>query len=128
VELIYARWLSACARAGLALLIVAFLLYVTGLVDPLIALERLPELWGLPLHAYLAASGAPAGWGWVRFAFKADYANLAAIAVLGLVTGVCYGRLLATLLRNRERALALIAALQLAVLVAAASGALTAGH
>ena len=128
MELIYARWLSACTRVGLALLALAFLIYVTGLRDPAIALERLPDLWGLPLHEYRSASGAPAGWDWVPLATRADYANIAAIAALGFVTAICYARLLATLIRQGERALALIAALQIAVLIAAASGALTAGH
>jgi hypothetical protein len=128
VELIYARWLNASTRAALALLTVAFFAYVTGLADPVIRVEQLPELWSLPLQRYLAASGAPVGWGWIGLVARADYANLAAIAALGFVTALCYARLLATLLRRRERALALVAALQIAVLLGAASGALTAGH
>jgi hypothetical protein len=128
MELIYARWLSACTRAGLALLAIAFFIYMTGLADVQIPLERLPELWRLPLQAYLAQSGAPTGWRWVGLAVKADYANVAAIAALGLVTAVCYARLLATLMRRGEHALALVAVLQIAVLLVAASGALTAGH
>ena len=128
MELIYARWLSACTRAGLAFLAIAFFIYMTGLADAAIPLERLPELWRLPLQAYLAQSGAPTGWRWVGLAAKADYANVAAIAALGLVTAVCYARLLAALIRRGEHALALVAALQTAVLLIAASGALTAGH
>lgn len=128
MELIYARWLGWGTRAGLAALTFAFGAYVTRLADPLIALERLPELWSLPLERYLAASGAPTGWQWLRVAASGDYANLAGIAALGLVSVVCYLRLLAALLREGERTLALIAALQIAVLLGAASGLLTGGH
>jgi Na+(H+)/acetate symporter ActP len=128
MELIYARWLSWCTRVGLTALALAFVAYLSGLAEPLIPLEHLPQVWSLPLERYLAASGAPTGWQWLRVAAKGDYANLAGIAMLGLVTVVCYVRLLAALLRRGERALALIAALQIAVLLAAAAGLLTGGH
>jgi hypothetical protein len=128
MELIYARWLSWFTRAGLTVLAVAFAAYLSGLAEPLIALERLPQVWNLPLDHYLAATGAPTGWQWLRVAAKGDYANLAGIAALGLVTLVCYLRLLAALLRRGERALAVIAVLQVAVLVTAAAGLLTGGH
>jgi hypothetical protein len=96
-------------------------------MEPLIALEALPRLWILPLGEYLAASGAPTGWQWLAVATKADYANLAGIAVLGLVSIACYLRLLVALLQRGERVLAWIAALQIVVLGAAALGVFTAG-
>jgi hypothetical protein len=128
VELIYARCLSVCTRAGLAALAAAFVAYLTGLAEPLIAFERLPQLWSLPLERYVAASGAPTGWQWLRFAAHGDYAHLAGIAIVGLVTAVCYLRVLPALIRRGERALALIAVLQIAVLLAAASGLMTGAH
>jgi hypothetical protein len=128
VELIYARFLGACTHAGLAALAAAFFAYITGLAEPLIAFERLPQLWGLALERYVAASGAPTGWQWLRFAAHGDYLNLAAIAMVALVTAACYLRLLPALIRRGERALAVVAVLQIAVLLAAASGLFTGGH
>ena len=128
MELIYARWMSWCTRGALTVLIVSFVAYATGLIEPLIALERLPQVWGLPLEAFLAATGAPAGWGWARATAKGDYANLVGIAMLGMVTVVCYLRLFLSLFRRGERALAVVAALEIAVLLAAASGLLAGTH
>jgi hypothetical protein len=48
VELIYARWLGWCSRVALAVLIGSFLLYLSG-AEPLVPLERLPDLWRLPV-------------------------------------------------------------------------------
>ena len=127
MELIYARWLACAARAGLAVLVLAFVAYAGGLMAPLVPLEDLPRLWVLPLDRYLAASGAPTGWAWVAVADKGDYANLAGIAVLGLVSVGCYLRLLPELLRRGERVLAAIAAAQIVVLVGAALGFFTGG-
>jgi hypothetical protein len=76
---------------------------------------------------FLAATGAPSGWGWLAVARHGDYANLIGVAMLGLVTVVCYLRTLPLLFR-REPALGVLAALQIAVLLLAASGLLAAGH
>lgn len=122
MELIYARWLSWCTRAALSVLVVTFLAYVLGVLEPLIPAERLPYLWALPLERFLAASGAPTGWAWLGSAAKGDYANLVGIGLLATVSVVCYSRLLLWLVRRGERGLAVVAALQIAVLLAAASG------
>ncbi len=127
MELIYARWLAWGARAGLAVLAAAFLAYAGGWAAPLIPLQELPSLWILPLERYLAESRAPTGWHWVAAATKGDYANLLGIAILGVVSMGCYLRLLPVLWQRGERALAVIAAAQIAVLAAAAIGVFTAG-
>jgi hypothetical protein len=128
MELIYARWLEWCTRTGLAVLITVFAVYALGLLEPLVPLQRLPQVWALPLEHFLAETGAPTRWDWLQVALKGDYANLLGIAILGLVSVVCYLRLLVRLVRKREGALAVLAALQIAVLVAAASGLLSGGH
>jgi hypothetical protein len=128
MELIYARWLSWGTRLALALLAATFLAYALGVSEPLISLERLPGLWSLAHDQFLAATGAPTGWAWLAVAGRGDYANLAAVALLGMVTAVCYLRILPILLARGERTLALLAALQVAVLLLAASGWLAGGH
>jgi hypothetical protein len=115
---LYARWLDVGTRAGFVVLIVTFLIYVFGLLDPLVPLPELERLWVLPVDRYVAASGAPTGWGWVRFLDRGDYLNFVGIAALGSITVVCYARVIPVLSRMQ----ALIAALQILVLLAAASG------
>ena len=121
---IYARWLSAGARVSLTLLATAFVLYFGGLVAPAVPLAELPLYWGLPAAQYAAATGARTGWGWVTSLPQSDAMNLAGIACIALVTPVCFVRLLLEYLARGERVFALIAALELAVLAAAASGVL----
>lgn len=128
MELIYARWLGWCTRISLTALIATFVLYMLGLHRPFISLERLPQVWTLPVEDFLSATGAPAGWGWLSLAGSGDYANLAGVAMLGLVTMLCYLRILPVLVRRGERALAILAAAQIAVLLLAASGVLGRGH
>jgi hypothetical protein len=123
VQEIYARWLDLGTRAGFAASLVAFLVYVSGVVPAYLPLEVLPRYWGLPVGEYLRQTGAPSGWDWLsHLGGGAEYLNLACMALLGIVTMLCYMRIVPVLLRLGERVQAALAIAQIAVLLAAASG------
>lgn len=125
---VYARWLDWGTRLSLAVLIAAFLAYAFGLTPAALPLAEMPRFWRLPLERYLALSGSPTGWGWLAMLDKGEYQNLVGVALLGLVTVVCYLRVLPLLLARRERLQAAIVAAQVLVLLLAASGLLAGGH
>jgi hypothetical protein len=125
---LYARWLDFGTRTGFVVLMAAFLAYVFEVVPPAIALDDLPRYWRLPVNEYLAATGAPTGWGWVRRLGSGDYLNFLGVALLGGVTIVCYLRLLPALLAKGERVFALLCALEIVVLLVAAAGIVGTGH
>lgn len=122
LQLLYARWLDAGMRTAFAVSLVAFLLYVSGFLPAYVPLEALPRYWGLPVDEFLRRTGAPAGWAWLGMMDRAEYLNLACVALIASATLVCYLRVLPALIGMRQRLDALIAALQVAVLLAAASG------
>jgi len=119
---LYARWLDVATRAGFAISLCAFLVYAGGLLPAYVPLEELPRYWTLPVHRFIEVTGAPQGWAWLGELAYGDGLNLAAIALLGLVTPACYARLLPALIAGRDWLQAALALLQLVVLVAAASG------
>ena len=120
---LYARWLDIATKAGFAISALAFLVYVGQVVPAYVALDELPRYWSLPVHQFIEATGAPSGWAWFGELGYGDGLNLAAIALLGLVTPVCYARLLAAHIAERDWLQAGLALAQVLVLVAAASGA-----
>ena len=122
VQRLYARWLDAGTRLSFALSLAAFLLYLSGLLPAYLPRNRLPELWGLPVDQMLARTGVPVGWSWLGLVGYGDYLNLACVALIGFATPLCYLRILPLLLRLGERLQAALAMLQVAVLLAAASG------
>ena len=128
MELIYARWLDWGTRIALAVLLVAFFSYLVGMREPWVPLDQLPHVWNLPVRQYLDAISGPRGWGWLALAGKGDFANFAGIALLSLVTLVCYLRLLAGLLSAGRTRYALLAAAQVLVLLAAAAGVFSSAH
>lgn len=128
VQELYARWLGAATLIAFAAAFVAFVLYAGGVLPSFVPLDALPALWQLPVGEYLAQTGAPVGWGWLRLLPYADYLSLGCVALIAAVTLVCYLAVLPMLLRLGERVQAALVAAQLIVLLVAASGALAAGH
>ncbi len=124
---IYAEWLNRGMRIGFVLLVVTFVLYVTGIVKPYVALQDLPQLWGLPAAEFRKAADAPAGWGWLRLAASGDYLNFFGIVLLATLTVPCYLRLVPIFHAARERVFVAVAILEVLVLLLAASGLLVFG-
>jgi hypothetical protein len=103
-------------RIAFTLLVATFALYVLGVLDPLVPTRELVRVWSLPVERYVAATGAPTGWGWLAVLGKGDYLNFIGIALLATITLICYARVVPAL-PPLHAALALI---QIAVLLAAA--------
>lgn len=118
----YADWLGWGTRIGFAMLVITYFLYVAGIVAPSIPMQRLPELWGLPLGEYLAETHAPTGWAWLARLRQGDLLNLVGVAVLAASTLACYLRVLPIFVRSKERAFVAICIVEVIVLVAAAAG------
>ena len=120
-QVLFARWVHIGTRVAFALLVAGYVIYVGGLLEPQLPPEQLAKLWGLPLAQYLSASGAPTGWQWLSLAGRGDYFNYIGIATLATIVPLAYLRTLPVLVRH-ARAHALIALLELVVLLSAASG------
>ena len=117
----FARWVDVGTRVGLALLVAGFAAYASGLLPPEVPLARLAGAWHLPLAQFTAATGAPTGWQWLQFAGRGDYFNYFGIVVLASIIIAAYLRVL-SLLAREDRAFAIVAALEVVVLLSAASG------
>ena len=122
LRVLYARWLDRASKAGFALCLCAFIVYAGGLLPSYLAATELPRYWGMSVSRFVAVTNMPHGWGWLRFLGHGDMLNLGAVALLALVTPICYARIVPRLLAERDWLQAALAAAQLAVLAAAASG------
>ena len=127
VQVRYARWLAWGTRAGLACLVVGFLAYIFGLA-PHVPIEKLPAIWQLPSAQLLRDTGLQPGWHWAALLHRSDMLVLAAIALLASVSIVCVAAVMPLFARRGEQVFVAICALQVLVLLLAASGLLVAGH
>lgn len=125
----YALMLSSGMKAGLAALILTFFLYISGIVSPHIPKDAISNFWHLPVAEYLNATGIKSGWNWVSLIKKGDFLNFIGIVFLSGVTIVCFIGIIPIFLRKKDTVYAIIAFVEVAVLVFAASGILkTGGH
>jgi hypothetical protein len=126
-QLAYARLLDMGMKAGLLLLIITFLIYLTAIIKPYIPRHEVSQYWGYSVHKYLEVTGIQPGWSWLNMIGKSDFMNFIGIAFLAGVTVICYIRIIPILFRKNDRVYAFIAILEVLVLVLAASGILKSG-
>ncbi len=128
-QVLYSKILNIGMLIGLAGLVIAFIIYSTGILAPLIPLEKVQTYWILSVHEYLTQSGMQAGWAWFGNLQFGDMLNFLPIAFLSLLTIVCYIAIIPVLIRKKDTAFVVIAVLEIIVLAVAASGILgTGGH
>ena len=126
-QMAYAAVLNAGMWLGLAVLIITFFIYLTGILPSYVPIDDLPKYWTMRVHDYNVALHAPTGWGWVALAGKGDYLNFVGIAMLSGLTILCYLVILPILFRKKDMAYAVIAIVEILVLSLAASGIMKVG-
>ena len=120
---------------GFAMLVVTFIVYISGALPGYVPIEKLSEIpegsnvpyWGMRAHELNKAFNIPTGWGWISLVGKGDYLNFVGIAMLGGLSILCYLVILPILMRKKDTSYVVIAVLEVAVLLLAASGILKAG-
>lgn len=127
-QMAYAALLDIGMKIGLGAMVLCFLLYVSGLVQPHVPLHDLPRYWSMSVHDYVEATKVPTGWGWVHLIGSGDYLNILPVAFLSMITIVCYLRILPMLAAKRERIFSAIVVAEIVVLSLAVSGVLAGGH
>lgn len=127
-QLRYATWLNWGARSGLLILVVSFLAYVLGWLPARIPLEQMPNVWNLSSHEYLAQTGAPTGWGWLKLVGQGDFAGFLGIAWMSGCSLLCLLVVMPIYSKRRDWVFVALCVIALMVQLLAASGILTAGH
>ncbi|UCH80114.1 MAG: hypothetical protein JSW20_10235 [Nitrospiraceae bacterium] len=126
-QILYANILNKGMLFGLIGLIVTFIIYGAGILEPKIPLEQVQNYWVMPVSDYLAKSGIHAGWAWLGNLGYGDMLNFLPIAFLSLLTIVCYIAILPGLMRKKDTAYVVLVIVEVVVLVVAASGLLGSG-
>jgi len=127
-QLLYARILEKGMYLGLLILFITYALYVFGIMDPYIPLDKISDCWSMNVHDYLEHTGIKNGWAWLGMLKYGDFINFIGVALLAGVTIICYAAIVPMLLKSKDTVYAIIAVLEVIILSAAASGILAVGH
>ena len=127
-QILYAAVLEKGMYVGLACLFITFAIYVFGVMDPHIPLDEVSKYWELKVGDYLHEAEIEPGWAWVSMLGYGDFINFIGITILAGVSVFCYIAIIPLLLKKKDTIYAVLALLEVIVLVAAASGIIAAGH
>ena len=125
---VYANILEKVGNLSLLVATVTFVMYLSGVLEPLIPTSELPKYGVMALPEFLEASGAPTGWNWISFIGKGDYLNLIGIVMMALVTGLCYVVLLFKSIADGKKVFTIMLVIELLFILLAASNVLSGGH
>lgn len=120
-QLRYAKIMSIGVKIGFAILVVSFILYMSGVLKPLVAVSQIPHYWGLSAAEYAKATGTPTGWAWVVDVFKGDMMNYLGIVILASVPIFSTLAVLPMLAKSGDKKALAISILLILVLLVSAS-------
>ena len=134
--ILYANVLKKGMYLGLILMFITFFLYIFGLLEPVIPLDRIDSYWNQPVHDYLVQVNRdfldweelPLGWSWVKLIGYGDFLNFLPVVLLSGVTILCYFVIVPGMFQRNDYWMAIIALAEVLILSLAASGMLTIGH
>jgi hypothetical protein len=126
-QILYAGLLNKSMLVGLIGLVVTFVIYCAGILEPRIPIEDIQHYWVMPVGDYLQESGIKAGWAWLGDLKYGDMLNFVPIAFLSAITIWCYLAIIPGLMRKKDTAYVVIAIVEVIVLCVAASGILGSG-
>ncbi len=126
-QLAYAKILDFGMKAGLLMLLVSFVVYLSGILSPHVPVNDLPKYWGMPVKKYLAATHIHTGWSWLLMVGKGDFLNFIGIAFLAGVTVLCNFRIIPIFFRKKDFVYGIFAITEVFILALAASGILKSG-
>jgi hypothetical protein len=112
---------------GIIIMIITYIIYVSGLLPSHVNMQLITANWGKGIHEYLETTHSPHGWGWTSLLLKGDFLNYIGFVLLGLLTIFCYLVLVRGFTRKKDWIFAVISILEIIVLSLAASGILGGG-
>jgi len=126
-QLTYANLLGKGAITGLGLLLITFIVYISGVLPNVVDFNSIQTYWKLRVNEYIHQTNSPTGWGWVGLLNNGDMLNFLGVAVLAGITIICYLRIIPIFIKKKDIPYLVITIIEIAVLLLAASGILTAG-
>jgi uncharacterized membrane protein len=127
-RLIYARSLRWVTVLGFLIITAGFVIYVSGLLPSTVSADKIAQNWHMSSHEFIAKLDIPTGWDWVHYLSYGDIISFASIALLAAGTLLSLLAVGVAFCRQGNRIYAVIVALQILVLVFAASGLAGTGH
>lgn len=121
-QLVLAKLYRLVSIIGLSLIAAAFVPYVSGILETSIPVQEVSAHWHLDAQSYAESTGTPVGWAFIKALSHGDSLSFGSLVFMGVAVIVCLAVMVFAFLRKRKPEFAIIALLQIVILVIAATG------
>ena len=127
VNSVYAITLQIVSLIFLALIVIVYVLYISGALPTPRSPRVIADTWHLNAQAFQEKNQIPRGWAWVRYLGQGDIISLGTIFLMSLTSIICLPAALAIYIKERNTIYTAIVAVEFLVLCLAALGVLPPG-
>jgi len=128
-QITYANLLFYGSWGAIAILLITFFVYVSGVFESYIPINEISQYWSMPVSQYVQEANIPIGWGWATLLGKGDFLNFIGIVLLAGMTIVCFIVILPYYIKQKDIPFMVLIILEVLVLCLGASGIFgTGGH
>lgn len=121
-QITYANLLFFGAWVGIFLMMLTYIIYLSGFMVPHVDIGLIISNWDKGVNEYLEITHSPHGWGWLALLNRGDFLNYIGLALIALLTILCYFILMIGYSKRKDWAFFIISLLEIVVLSLAASG------
>jgi hypothetical protein len=72
-QITYANLLFYGSWGAIAILLITFFVYVSGVFESYIPINEISQYWSMPVSQYVQEANIPIGWGWATLIGKGDF-------------------------------------------------------
>ncbi|MFH1076699.1 MAG: DUF1634 domain-containing protein [Pseudomonadota bacterium] len=126
-QITYANILFVGAWGGIFLMAITYFIYLANILPPHVDISVVIQNWDKGVDEFMKITNSPHGWGWATMLNKGDFLNYLGMAMIALLTIVCYIVLLIGYHSRKDWIYFTICIMEVLVLSLAASGILGSG-
>ncbi|GAB1484846.1 hypothetical protein MASR2M78_36640 [Treponema sp.] len=119
----FASVLSLGSKIGLIGVLLSFAMYVFGIIPARISIEKVGELWSLPLSDFIANSGIETGpWAWLGTAVYSDTLAVLTLAFLSILITLAYIWIIPSFVKEKRPAYVVMILAEITIVTAVMVG------
>ena len=124
-QLFLSRLLRFVTITGLSLITLGFAVYISEILPSQNSPDEITALWHLSSQEYAVQASHPQGWDWLWDLGDGEIVSLATLVVIPAAIIICLCIMIVVFIKDKDRIYAGMLALQVIILVLAASGILS---
>lgn len=127
-QLSFAKTLHIASIFAIAFLVISFIVYIFNFLPTIVSLSDVAKFWHLRVDEYVAKTGVPTGWEWVKYLGHGDMIAYGGLVLLATICAIPFFIIIPIFIKKKDVPFIIIAVLQIIVFILAAGNFVSSGH